>query len=390
MRKLYLQKLTAVVDFPDSIIIGNLWKSGGQGEVYKSNDENFIVKILYDDIAHFTITNTIKIINRFKNKFGKDIFKIPCFQAFPLIAFKTILDAKEKFGIISKYLKNYEILDPCIDQIQNLEYKQKLQLCYQLSIAFLVFSEIGYVYIDTSTTNTLVDLKNVSIALIDFESGGLIDEPDSITSTLGKREGFEAPELALVNYTGNDRINLFSDWWSLAVMIFMILTGFHPFFFLNSIANLPEYIQNTGWPEIPPDITAPEIAEFQRSINELDPELLTLFKKTFNNGFLNASDRTSPFTWKITLEKLIYEPVVLKIEKNIRNIFGKKFITVKWKARNVNFVTINSKLTNPFKMFYPEDEIELVVDDTQKNPVLLKIIFYQNNTNKTISEEIEI
>ena len=365
---------------------------GAQGKVFLTIDQNFAVKIFNQDSTQNCLNTLVPLIKKLKDSFKppKNLLSHPCLHAFPICVFECNIQNEKKFGTISKYLKNWKTL---LDQnawirIASLEKSQKYELFHNIASCFYLFSTIGYVYVDLSWSNILTSPTNPpQIALLDFESGGLLHEPNSTTSTIGKKEGFEAPEIFLKNNT--NRINIYSDWWSMAVLFFIILSaGFHPFFFLKDLGNISKYVNETQWPNYNINYwkngTDQDHDIFKNIIKDIEPEILNLFIKTFNS-INNPYERTSPYVWLTTIETILKKsytelPTFTHHDIKKTQIGNKKYTLIEWETKNANYVKVQLneksilKLPND-KIIIPDEikEVKLIAIKSKDNFNTLKI-----------------
>jgi hypothetical protein len=357
---------------------------GGQGEVYKSIDGKFAVKILFNDIPDPKIE---KIIKKFSQKFmnGEINFNTPGFLAFPLLSFKTYLNGKEVRGTLAHYLpeNQYLSLDQALNTvIQNWNLRQKIQLCGQIAQFFDKIQSIGYVYVDVSWENIKIS-RDGKVAFLDFESGGFLDTPDAEPATLGKTEGFEAPELAL---SPQPNISVATDWWAMAVLFFIILTGYHPFTFIDSISTAREYVKSVKWPNFHPKFCNNNYSEFNYILKSIDQSLIKLFEKTFNDGFEIPSSRVTPFIWLQTFNNL-FNPKFVELTPKSKFISkDKKLISLYWKTDNIKFIII--KEIHPTKLFPPSGKFTLITD--KKINQLTLIAIPKQGHQKEITQTVEI
>jgi serine/threonine protein kinase len=400
--KIKITKIIETIPFPyDTLYLSDKKiGEGAQGTVYLTNDERFAVKIFHDWSALESINILIPLIEKLKNNFKNspnDIFSHPCLQAFPICVFKFDSQNGEIYGMVSFYLKGWKDLLASWNLVARLNNEMKYKLCRDIAKCFNMFFSIGYVYIDISYSNILVSPSTTpQLALLDFESGGLLTQLNSRPATIGKTEGFEAPEIFLKNAT--NKINAYTDWWALAILFFIILTsGIYPFIFLKDLGQLVNYVNNAKWPNYDPKFWVNGNQRlhnlFKESIRKMNPELLKLFKKTFNEGLLEPHNRTSPYEWFSIFESLLngkkntitvkpnqvnpLKPKFIHHKIETKQIGRQNYIIIQWKTNNSKFVIV--KFNNKFTaQKSPNDKIMLPHKNQQME---IKLIAFSSKDN---------
>ncbi len=199
---------------------------------------------------------------------------------------------------------------------RSLNFTQRKNIVYHILKGLLFFESIGIVHSDLFPKNFL--LKNDLPHFIDIEGAGILNrtrtEWDFAPSVLGTpTPGFGTPP-----EIENDTTNQYTDRWYGLNLIFMILLGFSPFFFLSRCdpestekiyligqKNMKES-KNRGtplvWPPIGienhPYIIKDCINNLDKSRtylfdNHINKTLVRLCYKTFISGFKEQTSRES-------------------------------------------------------------------------------------------------
>lgn len=167
-----------------------------------------------------------------------------------------------------------------------------------------------------SQTTFFVSLKDDGgCALIDFDSGAIINELEDKTFTVGTpSQDMLAPEIRRqLNDSGHAMVNLLTDTWSVAVACHYLLFLIHPFNFLTEVSDnsVSEYNDRFIWPDVKDDFSffdnddddIKEVAAYLKaSCNALPKGILECFQHTFTKGYFNPRYRTSYNQWCIKLK----------------------------------------------------------------------------------------
>jgi len=306
--------------------------SGGQSKIYLDREGKNVVKLLFNPSDYNYVKKTIE-----KFRENNEALNHPSLKAFPLFCFSGLMDNVRVYGTVMKYFsqRHYKFLDQV-----NFNQFERINVCRQIAEVMDIFRRVGFVYIDISPDNILIDLKTKEVIFIDFESGGIIDSLNAKTCTDGKCEGLEAPEMFLLSLRQNFTYSVYIDWWSIAVLFFKLLTdGLHPFIMFKRFSDdVVEYIKNVGWPNYSSKYwrtDLPNLREvFEKRLSLISDSAMEKFKITFNKGFLKPSERVPPSEWVKVFNDMIEPNIRYEIIKN------KKEITFRWKALNVKGVTI--------------------------------------------------
>jgi serine/threonine protein kinase len=311
---------------------------GGFGRLYHCRGFNFgqpaipqVVKVFKesaegrDEHSWNTINKMqARIIDKVKEckHNGEDFLsKYPALIALPQIIFSGLLDGKSVRGYVSNDLSslNYKSFDKIMEESQNelveREMQDKYVMCYHLAKAFKLLESISFIHADLSADNIFISNDQAFCAVIDFDSGAVVENPDDNPSTWGKPQDWLAPEIRFqVGNSGNIiNINLFSDIWSVCVAIHYILVNTSPYTFLNdlSLNTLTRYTGKYKWPQIDSkdsDYNADNKEWYEFQLDSLDfipDEVVEQFETTFTHGVFDKLMRTSYYRWELIFKKIL-------------------------------------------------------------------------------------
>jgi serine/threonine protein kinase len=312
---------------------------GGFGKLYHCLGFNFgqpailqVVKIFKesaegrDEHSWNTICKMqVRIIEKVKecrDKGDDFLTKYPALIALPQLTFSGLLDGNTVRGYISNDLTslNYrsfdKIMEEHLEEFSEREMEDKYEMCYHLVKAFGLLESISFIHADLSADNIFISNDQPCCALIDFDSGAVVENPEDNPSTWGKPQDWLAPEIRFQignNDNGIININLFSDIWSVCVAIHYILVNVSPYLFLNDMSKntMTRYMNRNKWPQLAindPDynIDNREYHEFQLDLLKSIPEdIVGQFEITFTKGIFDKLIRTSYYRWGLIFAKLL-------------------------------------------------------------------------------------
>lgn len=314
---------------------------GGFGDIYNcisvNNDSVSIpqvIKIFKDDekggIVHSY--NTIKKlqalfsekINVFKNN-GDDFFDdYPAFLGIPQYSFTGEINGNKVVGYSANNLTelNFSAFKE-IDENSTLKTKyfrrditELYTISYHLVRAFSVLKDMKFIHADLKLDNLFISNDEAYCAIIDFDSGSIIENLDDNPYTIGTLQDWLAPEIAQKMNVGisEKEINLFTDLWSVAIAIHYILNVSHPLFYLKQLSfnTLEDYTSRYKWPYISPDepyFNNDNKEAYESYVEDLQqdiaPELLQLLEISNSDGILTPSRRVTYYQWILALGQII-------------------------------------------------------------------------------------
>ena len=124
--------------------------------------------------------------------------------------------------------------------------------------AFNFLAGLNFIHADIKDDALFINLKNGSCAIIDFDSGAIFNSFTPIEpATIGSLQDWLAPEIynqltAENRAFSSIKVSLLSDIWSVAVAIYHIFMGRHPFGFMEEVnqKNVSNYLSTSKWPNI--------------------------------------------------------------------------------------------------------------------------------------------
>ena len=278
----------------------------------------------------------------------------PAFFGAPQFVFEGELDGVTVQGYSANNLKAYgyscftDVVEDeeTTNKYDSISLNNRYAKAYHMMRAFTLLNEIRYIHADFKSDNFFVSLKDDGkCALIDFDSGAIINELEDETFTVGTpSQDMLAPEIRRqLNESGHAMVNLLTDTWSVAVACHYLLTLYHPFTFLNEISDnsISKYNERFVWPEIEdgfPYYDAEEnqeIADYLKDFCDMLPTgIQECFRHTFTKGYFNPHYRTSYDQWCIKLKPYLPEGEArLELSKIRHNLDKKKRIEEERKKR---------------------------------------------------------
>ena len=207
-----------------------------------------------------------------------------------------ILAPEEEWNPIVEYYNRLAARSTGAAQRRELDFQDRMRMARNLAIGFRAVHDAGYVIGDVNEKNVEVNRLN-DIALVDCDSYGFTDSANEriFSNRMGRPE-FQAPELA-GNYENRTR---YHDLFGLAVLIFQLLTGYHPY----TVTNQPKFAQTGAriraglFPPAMSSLTAPD--PYTQAWNALPSQQRELFLRCFDKTYLGQL-RPTPEEWVETL-----------------------------------------------------------------------------------------
>ncbi len=282
--------------------------SGGEGEIYalSSPHQEKVIKVYTKNIDQ----QQTEKINKMLNFTPSQEFLKQVIWPIDLVMNKGQIQAiimKKANGTVLNKLKN------------DTKYSWSLRVKIAKNFCGLldyVHSE-GQVIGDFNSNNFLIDEQSGFVTMVDSDSIHFKDTNGKIHRCPVALPEIVAPELLDVNFTSDPlpTFNQESDYWSLAIHIFQLLTiGWHPFSAalmrvngksLPSAASVQhKRVKNCQTPFFR-KIQGFEIPKQAPDITKIFPEsTIHLFEKTFISGHAQPSKRVLPKEWFDELRKL--------------------------------------------------------------------------------------
>ncbi len=187
-------------------------------------------------------------------------------------------------------------------QAREIQIDDRVRMARNLALGFRAVHDAGYVIGDVNEKNVEVNRQN-DIAMVDCDSYGFTDSATGRTfsNNMGRPE-FQAPE-AQGDYANRTQNH---DRFGLAVVIFHLLTGYHPY----TVTNQPNYalpgerINNWLFPPASASVTAPD--PYNDAWDGLTDKQKELFLRCFDKAH-EGDPRPTPEEW---VEALLEMPTV--------------------------------------------------------------------------------
>jgi serine/threonine protein kinase len=250
------------------------------------------------------------------------ISEYPALIGLPQFIFEGSLDGKKVKGYVSTNLFsiNYTPFDKiCEDTDLNdiffeRDIQEKYIMCYHLARAFRLLMKNNFIHADLSADNIFINNQEPLCAIIDFDSGAIVEMLEDNPSTWGKHQDWLAPEVSFQLNKPYDiiNVNLFTDAWAVSTAIHYILLSM-PTFFLKDLSenSLRYYAQKYKWPSM--DTNDSKFNEdafdyyqlFLELVKELPEKVYKEFECTYTHGVFDPTLRTTYYKWELIFKELI-------------------------------------------------------------------------------------
>ena len=212
------------------------------------------------------------------------------------------LDYTLPWNPVINYYNRSAARDTGADQAREIQIDDRVRIASNLALGYKAVHESGYVIGDINEKNAEANRQN-DVVLMDCDSYGFTDSVTGRTfsNNMGRPE-FQAPEVQ-GNYANRTQEQ---DRFGLAVVIFHLLTGFHPY----TVTNQPNYTlpgeRISAWlfPPAGRGITAPD--PYNQAWETLTDKQKELFLRCFDKTY-ERRPRPTPEEW---VEALMEMPSV--------------------------------------------------------------------------------
>ena len=213
-----------------------------------------------------------------------------------------ILNEAENWEAIVDYYNRRAAQGTGAAQAREIQIDDRVRMARNLALGFKAVHEAGYVIGDVNEKNVEVNRQN-DIAMVDCDSYGFTDPAtgQTFSNNMGRPE-FQAPE-AQGDYANRTQEQ---DLFGLAVVIFHLLTGYHPY----TVTNQPDYAlpgeRISAWLFAPAGrgVTAPD--PYNEAWEALTDKQKELFLRVFDKN-REGEPRPKPEEW---VEALLEMPAV--------------------------------------------------------------------------------
>ena len=213
-----------------------------------------------------------------------------------------MLDFSVPWSPIIQYYNRVAARNTGLDQGRDLRSDDRVRIAMNLALAFRCVHKAGYVIGDVNDKCVEANRQN-DVAIVDCDSYGFTDPATGRTfsNDMGRPE-FQAPEVQ-DDYSNRTQEQ---DLFGLAVLIFLLLTGFHPYIITGQHAQdyptLGDRISNWLFPAADQSLTAPQ--PYCDAWDELTDEQVELFMRCFDRHYA-GQPRPTPQEWA---EALGFQP----------------------------------------------------------------------------------
>lgn len=308
---------------------------------------------------------------------GQLLRNYPALQGVPLLSFEGRMDGRfvrgySAYDLVKGGFHEFAgiLENPAkVRAFLALTVQARMRIAAELVEAFeLLMSKIQFIHADIKADALFVDTTNFHCAIIDFDSGALVDRP----TTFGTRQDWLAPEItSQLDQPGNTtriiHVDLLSDVWSVNVAIHYLLFGLHPLFFLAEISqrSMDAYLQQYQWPAADPSFRyfrkEKELTLVYRQYmafvrHSVPPKIMEKLAHTINEGFRDPNRRTLYGQWKSVL-KTLNQPAIRSFKPDRTLVIDDTPVHLSWDATG-----------------YERLELTHVGDVTNRTSVLVRII----------------
>jgi DNA-binding helix-hairpin-helix protein with protein kinase domain len=338
--------------------------NSGEGRIYKTSKDGFLAKI-YHKIT--------------KDQIQKLKVMVDNPPTDPTLAQGHISIAWPKCLLRDKYYRYLGFLMPQIKDARTLinVYNPSLRgknapgfnwlylHITAMNIAFIMqaIHAKNYVVCDIKPQNILVNQRGL-VSIIDTDSFQIVQphKKKIYHSPVGSPE-FTPPEMFNVDLKTVERTE-FQDRFGLAVVIWQLLFGNHPFSGQwvgnGNQPNIDKLIHQGHWIYGSNSLLRP--SQLSMPLNILHPDVQQCFLKCFNNGLGNPYERPSAEEWQKALESAVKDLVTCYIE--FEHVYAKSYGKCYWCERKEQL---------NFDIFAPVAPVIKPVIFTQKLPYLINI-----------------
>jgi len=250
------------------------------------------------------------------------ISEYPALIGLPQFIFEGRLDGRLVRGYVSTNLVSINCTsfdkiredNELLNEFFNRDFSDKYIMCYHLARAFRLLMNNNFIHADLSADNIFIHNNEPLCAIIDFDSGSIVEALEDNPSTWGKPQDWLASEVRFqLNKPGDTiQVNLYTDVWAVATAIHYILLSM-PAYFLKDLSenSLRYYSSNYIWPVISEkdsiflDDATEQYHFYLELTKELPEKIFKEFECTFTKGIFDPTLRTTYFKWELLFKELI-------------------------------------------------------------------------------------
>ncbi len=242
-----------------------------------------------------------------------------------------------------------------------LRFAERLDLCRQLVETFDLFDRIHYVHADFKAEAIFVNLATVKIAIIDLDSGSVMNASGEKPTTWGTPQSWLAPEVRSQIIAGriaakqqgpiSVKVDQLGDRWSVSTALHFLLYTVEPFDHLTEISelSLAPIARLASYTPLPQNYRYAksqrhEVDDLIRSCEHLvSPELREAFARTFTSGILRPTERASFQRWKLLLTASAQPPEIKAFQADRTFVDTSAPVMLTWITDHASIVTLDGK-----------------------------------------------
>lgn len=314
------------IDLPDQVFVG-----GAFGQVYRASVNGSLqaVKLFINDSAtarenaRKCYRNILQLQDAVIRQNlsaarpgGKPLQQVEALRGLPLFSFKGTIGGMEYGGYSTYWLDDRWILFDRLFEgagtpeagrkyrkwfYSEIDSSRRLNFVKSLLEGFMVLDEIGFVFADLNPKNFFINFDTGHLCLIDYDSGSVNAEPD----TIGKRGDWLAPEL---EYEIKNTSSRFTDYWSVAMTVHYFFFPFGPLSYLQgqNESLMRAYFRRYRYPEIglsDPNFNPAFRSRYKEYVRALYDDacvpspIREAFLTCFNEGYFTPGVRPTSKQW---------------------------------------------------------------------------------------------
>jgi serine/threonine protein kinase len=287
--------------------------------------------------------------------------RLPALRALPQFSFRGQMNGRQVLGYSATRLdtEGYRSFADIVGMETQLEatelyltlsIEERIILAAEMAEGFQALSEMSFIHADINAPNLLIDIERCHLAIIDYDSGAVMDDTPT---TFGKSDDWLAPEIKEQMAQQSNTVNVdgFTDRWAVFIGIHHLLFLGPPLFFFNNFVTSESvgiYLKNDRWPHIAPDhhLFNQQIESFYRdylhNFGSLPQPLQKELSVTMNEGFFQPSMRTSYQQWALILRSSARGPEIASFTADRRSIVAGIPTYLSWSVSGAYQVLIDN------------------------------------------------
>jgi serine/threonine protein kinase len=313
-----------------------------------------------------------------------ELQSLPALRALPQFSFSGEMDGRQVNGYAANRLDlaGYVPLSTLreeeeqIDRYAAIGMEDRLQIATELAEGLQALTdEMSFIHADLNPPNVLVNVEECHLAIIDFDSGSVMEGQHEPPTTVGKRGQWLAPEIAeeLEAQAANCivKVSRLTDAWAACVGIHDLLFMLDPLFFLRTATRptVETYLAKYEWPAIAfEDSLAARVYEpaywpYREQLDALPEPLIGKLKAAINPGFLQPNLRPSFQQWGMVLRAAQRPPQIETFVADPESIVAGMRTRLSWRVHGERAVSIDNGI-GPVE---PQGSIEILPAEDQRD-----------------------